>query len=82
MLEYIDTVATPKKLSQILASNIDNGGSGTGLRIYARYCLKNRSKIKRSLQRPSFFHYLELNILDVWEMSNGFMTNWVTLVSL
>ena len=42
MLQYIGRVATPKllprKLSQILANNIDNGGRGIGLRIYVRYC--------------------------------------------
>ena len=27
-----------KKLSQILANNIDNRGKGVGLRIYVRYC--------------------------------------------
>ena len=27
-----------KKLSQILANNINNGGRGIGLRIYVRYC--------------------------------------------
>ena len=30
--------ACPKKLSQILADNIDNGGRGIGLRIHVRYC--------------------------------------------
>ena len=29
-----------KKLSQILANNIDNGEMGIGLKIYVRYCLK------------------------------------------
>ena len=29
-----------KKQSQILATNIDNGWTGIGLRIYVRYCLK------------------------------------------
>ena len=32
--------ACTKRLSQILAKNIDNGGRGIGLRIYVRYCLK------------------------------------------
>ena len=27
-----------KKLSQILANNMENGGRGIGLRIYVRYC--------------------------------------------
>ena len=39
MLQYIsDTETCVKKLSQILANNIDNGGRGIGLRIYVRYC--------------------------------------------
>ena len=42
MFEYIGRVATPtlcaKKLSQILANDIDNGGRVIGLRIYVRYC--------------------------------------------
>ena len=32
------TEACVKKLSQILANNIDNGGRGIGLKIYVRYC--------------------------------------------
>ena len=32
------TEACAKKLSQILANNIENGGRGIGLRIYMRYC--------------------------------------------
>ena len=39
MLQYISDIETcVKKLSQILANNIDNGGRGIGLRIYVRYC--------------------------------------------
>ena len=34
--------ACAKKLSPILANDIDNGGRGIGLRIYVRYC---RSRI-------------------------------------
>ena len=34
-----NTEACAKKLSQILANNIDNGGRGIGLRIYVRYCI-------------------------------------------
>ena len=37
ILQDIGRVETTKKLSQILANNIDNGGRGTGLRIYVRY---------------------------------------------
>ena len=33
-----NTEACAKKLSQMLAKNIDNGGRGVGLRIYVRYC--------------------------------------------
>ena len=33
-----DTEACAKKLSQIPANNVDNGGRGIGLRIYVRYC--------------------------------------------
>ena len=36
-----NTKACPKKLSQILAINIENGGRRIGLRIYVRCCLKN-----------------------------------------
>ena len=35
-----DTEACIKKLSQILANIIDNGGRGIGHRIYMTYCLK------------------------------------------
>ena len=34
----ITTEACAKKLYQILANNIDNGGRGIGLKIYVRYC--------------------------------------------
>ena len=50
MLQYIGRVATPKlvsrcvkKLSQVLANNIDNGRRGIGLRIYVRYCRSKKS---------------------------------------
>ena len=33
-----NTETCVKKLPQILANNIDNGGRGIGLRIYVRYC--------------------------------------------
>ena len=43
MLQDVGREATPKlakkKLSQILANNIDNGVRGAGLRIYVRYCI-------------------------------------------
>ena len=29
-----------------------------------------------------FFFKLKLTILDIWDMPNGFMTNWVTPCSL
>ena len=35
-----NTKACAKKLSQIIANNIDNRGRRIGLRIYARCCLK------------------------------------------
>ena len=39
MLQYIgNTAACAKKLSQILANNIDKGGREIGLRIYVGYC--------------------------------------------
>ena len=40
-----DTETCAKRLSQILANIIDNGGRGIGLRIYVRYC------------RPSSIHH-------------------------
>ena len=33
-----DTETCVKKMSQVLGTNIDNGGRGIGLRIYVRYC--------------------------------------------
>ena len=44
-----DTETCVKKLSQILANNIDNGGRGISLRIYVRYC---RWHNKRILRKP------------------------------
>ena len=54
-----NTEACAKKLSQILANNIDNGGKGTGLRIYVRYCEDKLMEILREVdplssnERPS-----------------------------
>ena len=36
--------ACTKKLSQILANNIDIGGKMIGLRIYVRYCISRNGK--------------------------------------
>ena len=44
-----------KKLFQILANNIDNQGRWVGLRIYVRYCLKNKLKIKGDSKKHFFF---------------------------
>ena len=33
---------------------------------------------KRGFGKIWHFFYLKPTILDVWDMSNGFMTNWVT----
>ena len=33
---------------------------------------------KRGFAKTWHFFYLKPTILDVWDMSNGFMTNWVT----
>lgn len=38
--ESSNTEACAKKLPQILANNIENGGTGIDPRIYVKYCLK------------------------------------------
>ena len=38
-------------------------------------------KIKESLEKPGIF-WLRFTILDAWDMSNGFMTNRATALSL
>ena len=38
-------------------------------------------KIKESLEKPGIF-WLKFTILDAWDMSNGFMTNRATALSL
>ena len=35
-------------------------------------------KNKRRFGKTWHFFYLKLTILNVWDMPNGFMTNWVT----
>ena len=35
-------------------------------------------KNKRGFGKTWDFFYLKPPILDVWDMSNGFMSNWVT----
>ena len=53
------TEVCTKKMSQILANNIDNGVREIGLRIYVRYCLKkNKWKIKGGFEKHSFFFAL------------------------
>ena len=53
-----NTEAGSKKLSQILANNIGNGGRGIGLRIYGRYCLK-KMKNKRVFGKTWHFFILD-----------------------
>ena len=43
-----NTEACAKKLSQILANNIDNEGRGIGLRIYVRYCRSTCAEVSTS----------------------------------
>ena len=35
-------------------------------------------KIKRKFKKTSDFFYPKLTIPNIWDMPNGFMTNWVT----
>ena len=35
-------------------------------------------KNKRGFGKSWHFFYFKLTILNVWDMPNGFMTNWVT----
>ena len=56
-----NTKACAKKLSLILANNIDHGGKGVGFRIYVRYCLKNWMKNKKGLEKT--WHFFSLSPL-------------------
>ena len=62
MLQYIGRVATvklvPRNCLWYLQSNIDKGGRGISLRIYVRYCLKNKWKIKDAFEKPGIFFIL------------------------
>ena len=74
-----DTKTCVKKLSQILANNIDNGGRGIGLRIYVRYCSfkKHFNEImneKRNEDFSSLFYFLP-SILDRKETINQWKKN-------
>ena len=35
-------------------------------------------KTKKAFGKTWYFLYLKLTILDVWDMPNGFTTNWLT----
>ena len=35
-------------------------------------------KNQRRFGKTWHFFYLKLTILNVWDMPNGFMTNWIT----
>ena len=59
MLQYIGRVTCVKKLSQILANNIDNWGRGIGLRTYVKYCLKKLVKNKRGFGKTWYFFSLK-----------------------
>ena len=67
-----DSDAWGKKLSQILANNIDHGGRGIGLWIYVRYC---RSKGCCHFFQLSFawgkWDELVLTTLALWKGSRG-----------
>ena len=82
MLQDIGRVATPKLVStnclRYLQTTLIMGGAGIGLRIYLRYSLKKLMKNKRGFGKTSHFFYLKPTILDLWDMSNGFTTNWLT----
>ena len=84
MLQDIGRVATLKLVSRnrylryLQTTLIFGGGGGIGHRIYVRYCLKKQMKNKRGFGKTWNFFYLKPTILYVWDMSNGFMTNWVT----
>ena len=58
-LERSNAEACKKKLSQILAKNIDNGATGVGLRIYLRYCglLSPKSECTCCLTRSRKIEY-------------------------
>ena len=57
------TEACAKKLFQIHPNNIDSGGTGTGFRIYVRYCLKKLMKNKRGFGKT--WHFFSLNSLSL-----------------
>ena len=73
------TKAWVKRISQILSNNSDNvGRGGVNLRIYVNYCLRKQVKNKRGLEkRDIFFFLLLLTLLNIWSMSNGFLTNYI-----
>ena len=70
-----------KKLSQILTNSIDNGGKRDWSQNLSDLLSKKLMKIKGGLENPGIF-LLKLTILNVWNRSNGFMTNCATLWSL
>ena len=82
MLQDIGRVATPKLVLRnclrYLQTTLIMRCGEIGLRIYVRYCLKKSMKTKREFAKTWHFFYLKPTILDVWDMSNGFMTTWVT----
>ena len=90
MLQDIGRVATPnlvpRNCLRYLQTTLIMGEGGLvsefmwgiGLGIYVRYCLKKSMKNKGRFGKTWNFFYLKPTILDVWDMSNGFMTNWVT----
>ena len=57
---------------------MEESGRDIGLRKYLRHFLKQLMKNKKSVWKNLSFFSFKLTIPEVWNMPNGFMTNWVT----
>ena len=51
-------------------------GRGIGFRIYVRYCLKNKWKVKGGLEKPGIFLF-KLVLRNVWSMLNLNFFYWI-----
>ena len=77
MLHYIGRVATPKLVPRhclrYLQTTLIIGGRGLATEFMWGIVWK-----KKKMEKPGIFFQLKLTNLDVWGMSNGFITNRCT----
>ena len=81
MLQYIGRKATPKLVPRYrlryLQTTLIMGKGDWSQNLCEILSKKIDEKQKKAWKNLAFF-YFTLTVLDVWDITNGFMTNWAT----